>query len=172
MKVKLIIQMIAIFLLFGCAAPKVNVVKNPSISASSIKKIALMPSGGILADSIGFELLKYGFDIIDTSSITNLMLRNNLTEIELIEPSNISKLATQGIDSVLLAKTISGYDNRPQSASVKLLSTQSGVIIAGATWQNGRGGAQGSPADQGARVDMVDAARQIADALGSELWKK
>ncbi len=158
----------ALFLV-ACVPPKLNVVKNPSFNTSGIEKIALMPSGGILADSIGFELMKYGFEIVDTSSVTNLMVRANLTEIELIQPGNITKLASQGIDSVLLTKTVSGYDDRPQSASLKLLDAKSGTIIAGVTWQNGRGGAQGSPADQDYRVDTVDAAKQIASALGNQL---
>ena len=46
-----------------------------------------------------------------------------------------------------------------------MVSTVTSRIIAGATWQNGRSGAQGSMADQDARVDMVAAARQIAQGL-------
>jgi len=62
-------------------------------------------------------------------------------------------------------KSVAGYDGRPQSASVKIVHTKTGQLLAGANWQNGRGGAQGSPADQGARVDLVVAAQQIANAI-------
>ena len=69
------------------------------------------------------------------------MARFNLTEVELAHPQNIRKLADEEIDTILLVKSISGYDNRPESASVRLVSTATGQLIVGATWQNGKGGA-------------------------------
>ena len=157
--------------LAGCVSPKINVVRNQSTNANNISRIALMPSGGLLADSIGIELLKYGFDVVDTNQVANFLLSDGLSEIEMIQPRNISKLKEDGIDSVLLVKSVAGYDNKPQSSSIKLLSAETGSILLGATWQNGHGGAKGSPADQDARVDIADAARQIAKAIGEELSK-
>lgn len=72
---------------------------------------------------------------------TSQMARFNLTEVELAHPQNIRKLADEEIDTILLVKSISGYDNRPESASVRLVSTATGQLIVGATWQNGKGGA-------------------------------
>ena len=97
------------------------------------------------------------------------MVRANLNEIEIIQPQNLSQLHADGIDAVILVKSVAGYDGRPQSASVKIVHTTNGQLVAGANWQNGRSGAQGSSADQGARVDLAVAARQIADALGQAL---
>lgn len=157
--------------IIGCAAPQIRVIRSPVPLDSPIRTIALMPSGGVLADAIGVELLNYGFEVIDSGKITSLMIRDNLNEIEIIQPQNLRKLEEDGIDSILLVKSVAGYDRRPQSASVKLILTNTGRIVAGANWQNGRGGAQGSPADQGARVDLVVAAQQIAKALGEVLQK-
>ena len=153
-------------ILIGCAAPQVNVVRSQTPMVSSICTIALIPSGGVLADAIGLELMRYDFNVVDTGKITSLMVRDNLNEIEITQPQNLSRLFAEGIDAVILVKSVAGYDGRPQSASVKIVHTKNGQIVAGANWQNGRGGAQGSPADQGARVDLAVAARQIADALG------
>jgi hypothetical protein len=153
----------------GCAAPQVNVVRSQAPLESPIRTIALMPSGGVLADAIGLELLRFGFNVIDTGKISGLMIRDNLNEIEITQPQNLSRLYNDGIDAVILVKSVAGYDGRPQSASVKIVHTKTGQLVTGANWQNGRGGAQGSPADQGARVDLAVAAQQIANALGQSL---
>jgi len=153
----------------GCVAPQVNVVRSQAPLESPIHTIALMPSGGVLADAIGLELLRFGYNVIDTGKISGLMIRGNLNEIEITQPQNLSRLNNDGIDAFILVKSVAGYDGRPQSASVKIVHTKTGQLVAGANWQNGRGGAQGSPADSGARVDLADAAQQIANALGQAL---
>lgn len=119
-----------------------------------------MPGGGILADAIGVELLRHGLDVVDTATVTSIMARFNLTELELAQPQNVMKLADQGIDTILLVKSVASY-NEPESASVKLVSTSTGQLIIGATWQNGSGVA--------VRVGLSTAARQIADGLGQHL---
>src|SRR3990167_2439648 len=167
--VLLVLLSLTSLMVTGCAAPQVNVVRSKAPLESPIRTIALMPSGGILADAIGLELLRFGFNIIDTGKVSSLMIRANLTEIEITQPHNLSRLFTDGIDAVILVKSVAGYDGRPQSASVKIVHTQTGQLIAGANWQNGRGGVQGSQADQNARVDLAIAAQQIADSLGQAL---
>jgi hypothetical protein len=97
------------------------------------------------------------------------MVRVNLSEIEISEPQNLLKLKNNRIDGVLQIRTVAGYDGRPQSASVKIISTATGRIVVGATWQNGRHGRQGSMADQDARVDVAVAARQITKGLADAI---
>lgn len=158
------------FVLAGCVtSSQVNVVRSQAPFEDPIRTIALMPSGGVLADAIGLELLRFGFNVIDTGKITSLMIRDNINEIEITQPQNLSRLRADGIDAVILVKSVAGYDGRPQSASVKIVHTKTGQLVAGANWQNGRGGMQGSSADQGARVDLAVAARQISSALGPAL---
>ena len=130
-----------------------------------------MPSGGVLADAVGIELLNLGLDVVDTSTMTSFMARFNLTEVEFAHPQNIRKLADEGIDTIILVKSVAGYDNRPESASVRLVSTATGRLIIGVTWQNGKGGAKGSPADGMMRVNLSIAARQIAEGIGRGLRK-
>ena len=166
---KLICLLVLVMLVGGCAGARLNVSRNPNQLPQKINKVALMPSGGVLADAIGIELLNYGYSVIDTSTVTGYMARYNLNELELTLPQNISKLSDDGIDTLLIVKTVAGYDGRPESASTKLVATATGQIIIGVTWQNGKGGAQGSPADGMMRSNLSQAARQIAKGLGKAL---
>jgi hypothetical protein len=146
-----------------------SVSTSATIDASQIRRIALMPSGGVLADAIGIELLNFGFDIVDTATVTSILARYNLNEFEIGQPQNIKLLADQGIDSLLITKSVAGYDGRPESASVRLISTATGSLLIGSTWQNGRGGAQGSPADGMMRSNLSEAATEIAAGIGENL---
>lgn len=155
--------------LTGCATSVLNVSHNPNQSSQKINKIALMPSGGALADAIGIELLNTGYQIIDTTTVTGYMARYNLDEMELIMPQNISKLSSDGIDTVLLVKTVAGYDGRPESATAKIVATATGQLIVGVTWQNGKGGAQGSVMDGVMRSNLSAVAKQIAGGIAKVL---
>ena len=158
---------ITTILLSGCATSSVSVNSSSSADFSQIKKVALMPSGGPLADAIGIELLAYGLDVIDTSTTTGLLARLNLNELAVNEPQNIRLLSEKGIDTILIVKSAAGYDGKPNSATARLVDTQSGSLLIGATWQNGKGGAMNSPADGMMRSNISTAAKSIAEALGS-----
>ena len=153
----------------GCAGPKVNVVLNQTTTGEPIRTVALMPGGGVMADAIGIELLNYNLNVIDTTQVTNFMVRENLNEIEITQPKNLSRLTADGIDAVILVKSTAGYDGKPQSASVRIVRTTNGQLVAGANWQNGHGGQEGSMADRDMRVDVAAAAKQIAKAIGPAL---
>ena len=62
-------------------------------------------------------------------------------------------------------------DGRPQNASARINSTHTEQIVAGVTWQNGWGGAAGSPMDRTMRDDLGDATEKIADALVASFSK-
>ena len=159
----------ALFSLMACAGAKISKPKHLPPLPEKINMIALAPSGGVLADAIGIELFGSGFKVIDSQETSNNMIRLNLNEIELFQPASLNKLRELGINAVLSVKSVSGYDNKPQSATVRVMSTKSFEIIAAVSWQNGRGGAQGSMADRSMRKDVVAASRQIAKALFEQL---
>lgn len=158
-----------IMVIGGCATSKTNISRNPNALPQNVSRIALMPSGGSLADAVGIELLNYGYDVIDTSTVTGYMVRYNLNEMELALPQNISRLSQDGIDTLLIVKGAAGYDGRPENASARLVSTSDGKLIAGVTWQNGKGGAMGSPADGVMRSNLSQAASKIAEGLAGAL---
>ena len=122
MPIKVLIRSVLLLLLSltflivtGCAAPQVNVIRSQAPIEGPIRTIALMPSGGALADAIGLELLRFGFNIIDTGKISGLMIRDNLNEIEITQPQNLSRLYNDGIDAVILVKSVAGYDGPPKA---------------------------------------------------------
>jgi hypothetical protein len=154
----------------GCAVQSVAVSRPASSPIKSVRKIALMPGGGVLAEAVGIQLMASGFDIFDMTSQTATSGRVNDTEIEVTSPSNLKSLAAEyGVDGVLIVKTISGYDDKPNSAVARVLDTRTGSILAGVTWQNGKGGAKGSPADSLMRADVQSAAKKIAEGIASAL---
>lgn len=163
MKIKVAVSCLLIFLLASCASSKMAQVVGlvpPGL------RIALAPSGGVMADAIGIELFNRGWTVIDTAQMSNMMLRYNMTEIELSKPENLQILKDQGIDGVLVVRSVVGYDGRPQSAVARINSTKSwGEIIAGVSWENGWGGQAGSIMDRSKRKDITGAAREIVDAL-------
>ena len=156
-------------LLIGCATPSVSVNTSNQANLSSVERVALMPSGGPLADAIGINLLSYSLDIVDTSTTTGILARLNLNEFEINNPQNVRLLAEQGIDTILIVKTVAGYDGRPNSATARLVDTKSGRLLVGATWANGKGGAMGSPADGMMRQNINSAGQTLADAIGQAL---
>lgn len=149
-------------LIISCSGSQVSSVTG---SLPRNVKIALAPSGGVLADAIGVELFNRGFTVFDTNQVSNLLVRLNMTEIELADPNNLSLLKDQGIDAVLNVKSTVAYDGKPQSASVRINSTSTGEILAGLSWQNGWGGQAGSIADRSMRKDIAEAAKEIVDNL-------
>jgi hypothetical protein len=154
----------------GCAIQSVEVSRPTSAPIKPIRKIALMPGGGVLAEAVGVQLMASGFDIFDMTSRTAASGRINDAEIEVTSPSNLKSLAAEyGVDGVLIVKTISGYDDKPNSAVARVLDTRTGSVLAGVTWQNGKGGAAGSPADNLMRTDVSSAAKKIAEGIASAL---
>lgn len=128
--------------------------------------IALAPSGGILADAIGIELFNRGFTVMDTNQFSSFMVRHNMTELEFSQPQNLKLIKEEGIDAILMVKSVAGHDQKPQSATVRLNSTENwGKIIAGISWKNGWGGRPGSIADRTMRKDVPGAAKQIVQEL-------
>jgi len=163
--IKLLAILFLCVILNCCAGSNVTSVRGlipPGIT------IALAPSGGVLADAIGIELFNRGYTVIDINQMSNLMVRYDLTEIEISKPNSLQTLKKAGIAAVLTVKSVAGPDNKPQSASVRLNETENWEIIAGLSWQNGWGGKAGSIADRSMRKDIAGAAREIALALTSK----
>jgi len=143
-----------------------------SSSVSSVKgslppniKIALAPSGGVLADAIGVELFNRGYTIFDTNQMSNMLVTLNLSEIEMMTPKSLKLIHDRGIDAIISVKAVSGSDGNPQSASIRINSTSTGEILAGLSWQNGWGGQEGSILDRSMRKGLAESAKEIVNYL-------
>ena len=169
MKKLILVTLTCVLAISGCASSKVSSVPVSSQAKHLVKVIAFAPGGGLLADAVGIELSNRGFTVIDSSSTSNMMIRLNLNEVEVSRPEGLAKFKDQGIDAMLVVRAAGGYDQHPQSASARMTSTHNGQVLAGVTWQNGFGGAAGSPADRVMRKGLTEAAAEIANALAQRV---
>jgi hypothetical protein len=152
----------------ACGMSHVSSVSAPGPKVS-VRTIAIMPGGGLLADAVAVELMNRGFTIIDAASTSNMMIRLNLNEVEIARPEGLAKFKGQGIEALLVVRGAGGYDEQPQSASARMTSTADGRLLAGTTWQNGFGGQAGSIADRVMRQGLTQAASQIAGAIAKQI---
>jgi len=156
-------------LLTGCATSKISEAPNAVGASHPVRAIAMAPEGGLLAESIAIELANQGYNVIDASQTSGLLVRMNLDEIEVATPVGLQKLSEKGIDAYLTVRSAGGYDGQLASASARASSTHTGRLIAGVSWQNGWGGQHGSLADRTMRKGVSEAAADIAGALGKSL---
>lgn len=153
----------------GCASSSISSLPASTQAKHLVRTIAFAPGGGLLADAVSVELANHGFTVIDGATTSSMLVRLNLNEVEIARPEGLAKLKDQGIDAYLVVRAAGGYDQNPQSASVRLNSTHNGQILAGLTWQNGWGGVAGSPADRIMRKGLAEAAAEIGNALVSRV---
>lgn len=152
--------------LSACGTARVSMPpSSPLLDSHPVKVIAFASGGGVLADAVAVELANRGFTIIDPGTTNSLIARLGLTEVEVAQPIGLSRLKEQGIDAYLTIRAADGYSGVPASASARLTSTHNGQVLGGLTWQNGWGGAEGSPADRVMRSGLSQAAQQIAEGL-------
>ena len=166
------LPLMALASIAGCASAKISAPQHLQPLPETVEAVALAPSGGVLADAIGTELFNLGFRVVDTQQTSSFLVRMNLDEIELLEHKSLAAFQERGVGAVLSVKSIGGYDGKPQSATVRVISTRSGELIGAVNWQNGRGGAHGSPADAMMRKDIVGASEQIGKALSTQLRRR
>ena len=153
----------------GCVSSMISEAPVSTVPTHKVQAIAMAPGGGLMADAVAVELVNRGFTVIDSASTSNLLVRLNLNEVEVMQPDGLAKLKEQGIDAFLTVRAAAGYDGLPESVSARMNSTYTGRVLAGITWQNGRGCAAGSPCDRFMRKGLSEAAREIADALSKRI---
>lgn len=164
-----LLLIVLIVLASACGRSRMSLTTRPVRIAREIKTVAIAPGSGVLAEAIGLELFNAGMTVVEAGQAAQIVGRFGLKEFEVTTTRGYEALQEKGIDAVLVAKSVIGYDGKPQSASVRVSDTLTGQIIAGLTWQNAWGGARGSPADAVMRKDLSTAARQIARALLKQL---
>jgi hypothetical protein len=113
-----------------------------------IRSIAIV-SGDPLANAIAIELFNQGFRTFEVPATQELT------------PKALQSLALRGVDGVLVVRSTRGYPI-PESASVRLVSTQTGENVAAFTWPNS---VPGSPADPMVRKKLTDVAQELVRTL-------
>ena len=104
---------------------------------------------------MGIELYSQGFRTFEVPATQELT------------PKALQSLARGGVDGVLVVSTTGRqYDALPESASVRLVRTQTGETVAAFTWSNPvSSGVPGTPADKTVRKKLTDVARELVQTL-------
>jgi hypothetical protein len=111
---------------------------------SPIRSIAIV-TGDPLASAVGVELFNQGFRTFEVPATQELT------------PKALQSLASGGVDGVLVVRSIKrGFDPIPESASLRLVRTQSGETVAALTWSN---------SVSGAPKKLTDVARELVRTL-------
>lgn len=171
MKKILITSILSVALVTGCASSKISSLPIAGAAGQQktvVKHVAMAPSGALLADAVAIELMNRGFTVIDGASTSSMMVRLNISEVEITKPTGLAKLKEQGIDAYLSIKG-AAVNGEVESASVRVNSTENGQVLAGLTWQNGWGGRRGSIADRTMKKGLSEIAVEIADELSNRI---
>jgi hypothetical protein len=131
---------------------------------SRVRTLWVAPNGGLLGDALSVELARLGFTIVDKASTTTRTIRIDASEAEMVQPQSLSEMRQAGVDAMVFVRSAAARDGNPQSATVRIVSTNDGVMIGGATWRNGGAYSRGS-------IDAQTTARRIGEALGKSLGK-
>ena len=163
-KIYFISILILSFFIVSCGGSTLSTVGGKS-AGHPVNVIAMNSGGGILGEAIAIELTNYNLTVIDPSEFSSIIGRLDINEFELAAPQNLTRLKDEGIDAYLVVKSQVGYDDLPQSASVRVTSTHNGKLISGVSWSNGYGMKKDSWTDRIMRVDLPTAAKEIVKAL-------
>jgi len=142
------------FVLFICLSASCASRQAPTPKhAPPIRSIAIV-TGNSLASAMGIELYNQGFRTFEVPATQELT------------PKALQSLASGGVDGILVVTTTGRkYDALPESASVRLVRTQTGETVAAFTWSNPVASTPGTPADQVVRKKLTDVARELVQTL-------
>ncbi len=171
-KLILFVVLTILMLSIGCAGTKMSVMQPNVTSLKNIHRIAIAPGSGVLGDAIAQELFNMGAHVVDAQKTSSIIGRAGLSEFEVTTSKGYSLLREKGINAVLSAKAIMAQDGRPENASVRVTNTSNGDLLVGVIWQNGWGRRSGSIADRAMRVNLSEAAQEIARELRNRLALK
>jgi len=143
-------------LLAGCSTSSVSTVSRVS-GLIVAGKIGMAANAGELSDAIAIDLSAQGFDVAGPTIVRQI--------------DNLAALNQAGIKTLLIVKSIQAFDGYPSTATVQIVSTTDGQMIAAINWKNGYSGRAGSIDDRIMRSDTEDAAKDIVNEISKKLSK-
>jgi hypothetical protein len=162
----------------GCAGSKTVQTKTPEYTAHSARTLAIAPSNDLfvndsaqLADTIGVELRKRGYSVVDTNGTTALLAKYNIAPVDGLAPQALTAFGKDGVDAIVSVNSKAADIGGPGMRYVKatVTSARTSKEIGVINWTNSWGGMPGSLADHMARKSPAAAAQEIADALANLL---
>ena len=109
---------------------------------------------GVFADLIGIALSDEGYVIIDTGGTAALLVFLQRGADDLLSVQVLGTFKERGIDAVLVTEKVDGKDGLPQTAHMRLYSTNRLVEVGGVDWEN-----------SWVRRGALEAAQEIAAAI-------
>lgn len=160
------ISILMLVLLTGCAGPNVRANLNPSTTKPN-PRIGIV-SDHLLADAIGNELVGYGFTVIERGRLQAVLDELKLSLSGILKEGDLRRVGDiLNVDALMFVSvtTEPDFPSKVGSATIKIVDARTGTLVGGVTYQNGRGGAPGSPADAGMKESLPDSAERIAKEL-------
>ncbi len=167
----LIVGMLAV--VGGCTGAEIRVSLNPQALKPN-PRLAVV-SNSLLADAIGLELVRYGFTIVERSRLQAVLVELELSLSGITREEDFRKVGEiLNVDGlVFVGSTFEPhFPSKVGSAMIKIVDVRTGTLAGGVTYQNGRGGLPGSPADAGTRESLPETARRIAKAIAQGLGRR
>ncbi len=84
---------------------------------------------------------------------------------------NMDALKQAGVNTIITVKDTLGYDGSPETANIKVISTETGDTIATINWSNAYLLSSGKLLDRVVRSSVQSAAKDIADEISKKLSK-
>ena len=123
---RLALIVLAFLIISACASTQSY--KKPGVNFSHYKKIAVVRfdcsnygAGQEVADNMGLEFIKKGFNVIERSQLRAVINEEALVQSVLIESAK-SALNVSGVDAIVVG-SISMYDCRPDKAVIFLMGS-------------------------------------------------
>ena len=169
-----IIPLLAIIVIgfAGCAGPQLRGVIIHEVRGTNPKMA--IASKNTLADAIGTELLLRGFEVIERSKLINVLSEQVLRQSGVLEDDKLIQAGKiLNIDALIFVSSWwSPYHyGKVESAVLRIVNVQSGKVIGSFNYQNGRGGAPGSPADADMKESLVESANRIVNEIAKGFGK-
>lgn len=156
----------ALFALVSCSSANVRSSLNPNTTKPN-PRIGIV-SDNLLADAIGNELVRYGFTVIERSRLQAILDELKLSLSGILKEGDMRRVGEiLNVDALMFVtvKTEPDFPSKIGSATIKMVDAQTGTLIGGVTYQNGRGGAPGSPADAGMKESLPESAERIGKEI-------
>jgi hypothetical protein len=151
-------------LAFGCATDDSSVTVVQEETGPGVGVIGIAP-GGLLAEAIGTELFRKGYQIVPAAQIGTILSRSFPDGTYILDPKVLAKLRQSGIQSILIVTSNTAFGDLPSNAIVQIVSTQDGSTLAATNWHRSPEIWGWERWDWDSRPDVGDAAHEIASSL-------
>jgi len=161
----------AIVVGMGCRASQITQIGTPERASHTVRALVFVPGSSLLAYSIGVEMTKRGYSVVDTREATALLAKHNVNPADLLTPLGLATLGKGGVDAVVSVSSTGSPmgGSAMRNVAVRVTSTRTSGMIGGLSWRNGSGGMPGSTADLIMQKGLTEAANEIAEALANQL---